>query len=450
MGRSRKTADLNANMEPLGSRVKGPTHKSRSLWQEEEFEDLPRSRSRHRSKQTSRRARSSSKSPRRSSHYRPRSRSPCSSRRSRRFVRSVSPRKDSSSGSYESRSYHDGATPRDRGVSNSDYYRPSYTVRSISRSSETKGQALSLVSSYNPGESLDDKETPVTETWAEIASRKHRELAIAASNLLNSPSPIEESWVEIAGRKHREIMSIAAANAITSAQIPVTTSVEEPHPFESPTRFEPSTPSKERTPAVNMPPVIPTRDARSSLSARTKLRQEEGLDLQRQISSLIYNRKNISPAKPKVGITVEAKKEVTIPSTLIKASPQHSGTSSTATMPASIQDLQSRVKFLVSAPFQGMHPSRQSLLNSSPVPLPETSPEDLYIQVESRLPVSPPKTTISTAILQTKIQELRRASSSSEAPKPIPSVVDESFFADDPFYSEYNTFEPVIPTHWQD
>ncbi|KAF7874091.1 hypothetical protein EAF04_002763 [Stromatinia cepivora] len=451
MGRSNKMVGPNANMEPLGSRTKDSSYSSSSVEQEQDSEYRPRSRSPLRSHQTSRRTRSASKSPgshyRRhsgspqySSHYRPRSQSPKYSRHarvrsrspqsSRRSCRSGSYQEVSSSSSYRSQSPHHRVTPSDRGVANSSYYRPSYAVRHTSISSESRGQTLSFVSTYNLGDSLDNEKTIVTESWVELASRKHKEFMAPAPNSTDPPSPMEESWVEIASRKHKELMAIAAANTTTSIQIPLAASVEGSQPFEQSTAFE------QPTSAVNTASINSVRDARSSLSERTKPKQAQGLDIQRQISSLPYPRKPktrpTSSVKPKVGIKTNVKKEDIGPFTLFESSTKHPSISSMESMPVPVQEIRPRSDFLMSVANQGTHPSRQILLNSSPPPI--QSPENLYIQADSRVTISPPKIRINTETLQSKIQELRRASSASEKPRPIPSVVDESFLANGPFF----------------
>ncbi|KAI9643844.1 hypothetical protein NHQ30_007195 [Ciborinia camelliae] len=440
MGRPKKPAGPNANLEPLGPRHNGSAHKPSSMKLEENIEKRPRSRSPSRTNHTSHRVHHRTRSPRvfghhhwrsrspkSSRHARHRSRSPQSSRRSRRSPRSLSPVKVSSSRSYRSRSPHhrDRVAPHDRGVPNSRYYRQSYAIRGASRPSESKGQIHSPVSTYNLGDPLDDEETPVTESWAELASRKHRELGVPAPN---PPSPIGESWVEIASRKRTELMAIAAAKATTSIQIPLTISSKKSHSFSQLTSFE------QLTPAVKAHPVSPVKYVRSSLSERNRLRQAEGLDIQRQVSSLIYPRKTkarpIFPAKPKVGITMEVRKEDIV---LVESSAQPPGPFS-ATMPASVQEIHLQNEVPMFAPNQGMHPSRQSLLNSSPMPK-KSKEINLYIQAESNLDVSPPRIRINTETLQSKIQELRRTSSASEKPRPIPSIMDDESFVNAPFES---------------
>ncbi|KAJ8062417.1 hypothetical protein OCU04_008958 [Sclerotinia nivalis] len=453
MGKSKKMPGPNANMEPLGSRAKDSSYSSGSVKQEQDSEYRSRSRSPSRSHQTFRRTRSTSKSPgshyRRhsgspqfSSHYRPRSRSPKYSRHalvrsrspqsSRRSHRSGSYQEVSSSSSYRSQSPHHRGAPSDRGVANSSYYRPSYAVRHTSIPSESKGQALSFASTCNLGDSLDNEKTIVTESWVELASCKHKEFMAPAFNSTDPPSPMEESWVEIASRKHKELMAIAAANITTSIQIPFAASVEESQHFEQSTAFE------RPTSAVNTAFVNSVRDARYSLSERTKPRQAEGLDIQRQISSLLYPRKPktrpISSVKPKVSIKTNFKKEDIGPFTSFESSAKHPRSSSMESMPVPVQEMHPRHGFLMSAANQGMHPSRQILLNSSPPPI--QSPENLYIQADSRVTISPPKIRINTETLKSKIRELRRASSASEKPRPIPSVMDESFLANGPFQSD--------------
>ncbi|QSZ32823.1 hypothetical protein DSL72_002403 [Monilinia vaccinii-corymbosi] len=287
-----------------------------------------------------------------------------------------------SSRSYRSRSPPHKVPPRDRGVANSDYYRPSYAVRSASKSSESKGQAPSVVSAHIFGESLDDEETPGTKSWAELASCKHREwTAPAASSAYSDlPSPIEESWAEMASRKHKELMAIEASKAAALAKVTPTT------------------------------PANP-RYARSFLGNRTRLREIEGLDIQRQVSSLTY------PRKVKAGA-----------------------------LPVEPKDSRVYSREPISALELGMHASKQSL---SSFPL-QDSPENSYITAEPHHPISPPKVQVNTETLRSRLQELPRASFASEKPRPIRSIMDEPFFDDDAFESEPNDFEPVVPTHWQD
>ncbi|KAF7880690.1 uncharacterized protein EAF01_011959 [Botrytis porri] len=578
MGKGKKMAG-NANMEPLGSRTKIPTYNSNPLKQEENDEDLPnfraeassymfgsikqeednedsfrgrfRSRSPLETHQSPRRTRSQcrsrspddhhrsiSKTRRYSNHYRPRYRSPKSSRisqnphksrQSQRSISSISAQKVSSSSSYRFRSpdhrdqdtpsgFYYGQNPRrssptdkgasrgsyytpssrrdspkDRGVQNSSYYRPSYSVRNTSMFPESKSRALSLASTYSLRESLDDEETLTTESWTKLASRKHGEFMFPAYNSPEPPSPIEESWAEIASRKHKELMAIKAADTTTSKDIPLATSVGESKPLKQTITLEQSTSVAKDT------PVSPVKDVRSLLFERRRQSKAQGLDIQNQISSLLYPRKRkarqIPPTETKIDVTTDMEKDVGF-AKLSESSAQHSNTSplpiplqemssqSEALVSASdqgihlerqgflndlpmlisssqrsslspekstfvtVQDIYPQSEFNVSALNQGMHPERQFLLQTSPSP--NESPEHLHQQAESRLTISPPIIKIETQTLQSKIQ-LRRASSPDEKPKPIPSIMSEPSFTDDLFQSDqYQDVEPVIPTHWQD
>lgn len=223
---------------------------------------------------------------------------------------------------------------------------------------------------------------------------------------------MEESWVEIASRKHKELRAIAAANSVTSIQIPLTSIVEESLP-------KPSTAFEQKTSTVKIALADPAKDARSSLSERTKLRQIEGLDIQNQISCLIYRRKPkarpISPAKPEVGITTGVGQEDIDSSILFAPAALDIGISSMESMPVPVpmQEIQPQNEFPISATTQGIHPSRQSLLVTSP--LQTQSLKNLHRQTESHITPSPTKIRINTETLKSKIQELRRASFASKS-----------------------------------
>ncbi|CAD6442590.1 a3c20c3a-509d-4a89-96d1-48a49f5dfcd5 [Sclerotinia trifoliorum] len=467
MGKSKKMPGLNSNMEPLGFHAKNSSYGSSSVRQEQDSEYHPHSRSPSRSRQTFPHVSSTTKSPSShyqrhsrgpqfSSHYRLRSRSPNYSRAA--HVRSRSPhsfrysqrfgsyQELSSSSFYTYQSSHHKGFTSDRDVSNSSYYRPSYAFRDTRIPSKSNGQLLSFVSTYNLGESLDTEETIVKESWAELASCKHKEFIDPSLNSTNSSSPMEQSWVEIASRKHKELMAIAAANITTSIQTPLAGSLEGSQPLDQ------SAASERQRSTVNTAYVDSVRDARYSFDERTKPRQAEGSDIQRQISSLLYPRKPKtrppSSVKTKVGTETNVKREDIGPFTLFELSAKHPRSSSIESMSVPVQEIHPQNDFLMSEANQIMHPSRRILLNTSPPPI--QSSENLYIQADSPVIISPPKIKINTETLQTKIQELRRASFASKRPRPIPSIMDESFLTNGPFQSDPYANEPVIPTHWQD
>ncbi|KAF7953076.1 hypothetical protein EAE96_006295 [Botrytis aclada] len=578
MGKGKKMAG-NANMEPLGSRTKIPTHNSSPLKQEKDDEDLPhfraegssymfssvkeeedseysfrscsplkthqsprRTRPRSRSRSPDEHYRSISRTRRDSSHYRPRSRSPKGSRishvrsqsphksrQSRRSISPISAQKVSSSNSYRSRSPHhrgqdtpsgsyyrqsprrdphtdEGAsrgsyyrpsshrdTPTDRGVQISSYYRPSYSTQNTSMSSEYKTRALPLASTFSFRESLDNEETLITESWTKLSSRKHGEFMVPACNSPEPPSPIEISWAKIASPKHKELMAIKAGRITTSKYIPLATSVKESKSLKQTITLGQSTSVAKDT------PIQPVRAERSLLVNRRMQNKAEGLDIQHQISSLLYPRKRkarqILATEPKMNVTTEMEKDVGFAKSF-ESSAQHSNTpplptplqemhsQSGAPLSASdqgihperqgflndppmlisssqrssisfkkstfvpVQEIHPQGELVVSALEQGMHPERQFLLQNSPSPI--ESPEHLHLQAESLPTISAPKIKVNTQNLQSKIQELRRISSAGEKPKPIPSIMNESLFTDDPFESDQYAVEPVIPTHWQD
>lgn len=103
----------NPNMEPLGPRANGSSDNSNLHQKEKDSQCIPRSRLQSRGR-------------RNSTPDRPRSRSPLQPRRQ---DPSVSSQKESRSRIYSSRSppHSHRMAPRDRGVQNSDYYRPSYS-----------------------------------------------------------------------------------------------------------------------------------------------------------------------------------------------------------------------------------------------------------------------------------------------------------------------------------
>ncbi|TGO83487.1 hypothetical protein BPOR_0640g00080 [Botrytis porri] len=320
--------------------------------------------------------------------------------------------------------------------------------------------------------------TLTTESWTKLASRKHGEFMFPAYNSPEPPSPIEESWAEIASRKHKELMAIKAADTTTSKDIPLATSVGESKPLKQTITLEQSTSVAKDT------PVSPVKDVRSLLFERRRQSKAQGLDIQNQISSLLYPRKRkarqIPPTETKIDVTTDMEKDVGF-AKLSESSAQHSNTSplpiplqemssqSEALVSASdqgihlerqgflndlpmlisssqrsslspekstfvtVQDIYPQSEFNVSALNQGMHPERQFLLQTSPSP--NESPEHLHQQAESRLTISPPIIKIETQTLQSKIQ-LRRASSPDEKPKPIPSIMSEPSFTDDLFQSD--------------
>ncbi|KAF7887487.1 hypothetical protein EAF00_009781 [Botryotinia globosa] len=406
--------------------------------------------------------------------------------------RGSSTNEEASRGSYFRPSPHKD-TPTDRGVQNSSYYRPSYSIRNASVFSESKSRTLSLASTYSLRKSLDDEETLTTESWTKPSSRKHGDFMVSAYNSLEPPSLTEESWAEIASRKHKGLMEIKAANISTSNHIPLATSVGESKPFKQTITLEQSTSVAKDT------PVSPVADVRSLLFKRKRQSKAEGLDIQHQISSLLYSRtrkaRQIPPTESKMKVTTDVEKD----SGFAKSSESSAQHSSTPPLSIPLQEMHSQSEALLSASDQGMHPERQGFLSDSPMLIPSSqrssissrkstliaaqdiypqseihvsalnqgmhperqsllttspstneSPEHLHLQAESDFTDSPPKITIDTQILQSKIQEIRRASSSDEKPRPIPSVMNELSFTDDPFESDQYAVEAVIPTHWQD
>ncbi|KAF5875100.1 uncharacterized protein Bfra_003553 [Botrytis fragariae] len=363
-------------------------------------------------------------------------------------------------------------TPMDRGVQNSSYYRPSYSVRNARVFSESKDRALSLASTYSLGESLDDEETLTTESWTKPSSHKQGEFMVPAYKSPEPPSTIEESWAEIASRKHKELMAIKAANITTSKHISLATSEGESKPLKQIITLEQSASVEKDT------PVSPVRDVRLLLFKRKRQSKAEGLDIQHQISSLLYPRKRKArqtpPTESKMNVSTDVEKDVDF-AKVFESSAQRS---STRQLPIPLQEMNSQSEALLSASDQGIHPERQGFLNNSPMlippsqrssisskslrmhperqfllqtsPSPNESPEHLHLQAESRPTISPSKIKIDTQTLQSKIQELRRASSADEKPRPIPSIMNELSFSDDPFESDQYAVEPVIPTHWQD
>ncbi|KAF7914901.1 hypothetical protein EAE99_010455 [Botrytis elliptica] len=497
-----------------------------------------RIRSRSRSRSPDDHHRSIPRTLRYSNHYRSRSRSPKSSyinqsphksRQSRRSISSISAQKVSSSSSYRSRSprhrdqdttkgSYDGKSPRrgsptdegasrgfyyrpspytdtpmDRGVQNSSYYRPSYSIRNASIFSESKSRAFSLASSYSLRESLDDEETLTTVSCTKPSSRKRGEFMVPAYNYPEPSSPIEESWAEIASRKHKESMANRAANMTTSKHVSLATSVGESKPLKKAVNLE------KWESVVKGTPVSPVRGERSLLFKRKKQSKAEGLDIQNQISSLLYPRKRkalqIPPTESKMNVTTDVEKGVGV-AELFESSAQNS---STPPLPIALQEMHSQSEALLSASDQGIHPERQGFVDNSPMPIPSSqrssisskkstfstvqdvypqseinvsalnqgmhperqfllqtspspneSPEHLHLQAESRLTISSPKIKVDTQTLQSKIQELRPSSSFDEKPRPIPSIMNELSITDDPFESDQYAVEPVVPTHWQD
>lgn len=214
-------------------------------------------------------------------------------------------------------------------------------------------------------------------------------------------------------------MAVTAAKKTTSIQSPLAAPAEGSQIVRQSTVFERSTST------VNAASVNSVRDVRYSLSEGTRPRQAEGLDIQRQISSLLYPRKpkTLPPSSfnPKVGTEMNVKKEDISPLTLFELSAKHPSSSSTESMHMLAQEIHPRSDFLMSAANQGIHPSRRFLLNLSPPPI--QSPQNLHIQADSRVTISSPKIRINTETLQTKIQELRRASSASESLASIASFL---------------------------
>ncbi|TEY50252.1 hypothetical protein BOTCAL_0279g00070 [Botryotinia calthae] len=505
-------------------RAKGSSYMFGSIKQEGDNEGRFRSRSPLRTYQSPRRTRSQSRSRspdghyhslsrarRYSSHYRPRSRGPKNSRishvhaqspqrsrhfrQSRRSISSISAQKVSSSSPHRSRPPHQKGqntpnytycrqsprrgsptdegpskgsyyrpsphrdAPTDRGVLDNSYYRLSCSARNTSVSSGSKGRAVSLASTYSLRESLNNEETLITESWAKLSSRKHEELMVSAYNSPEPPISIEESWAEIASRKHKELMATKAANMTTSKYIPLATYVEESEPFKQTVTLKQSTSVEKDT------PVNPVRDTRLSLVNRKKQSKAEGLDIQHQISSLMYprrrNPRRISPTEPKMNVAADVKKGVS-DAKLLQSSAQHSDT---PLLLVPLQEMHPQSYALLSASDQGIHPERQGFLNNPPLlisssqrpsisskkymfvmvqeiypqselnvsaleqgmhserqfllqtsPSPNESLEHLHLQAESRLIISPPKVKINTQTLQLKIQELRRVSFAGKFP----------------------------------
>ncbi|KAF7883443.1 uncharacterized protein EAF02_005363 [Botrytis sinoallii] len=459
MRRGKKMAG-NANLEPLGSRTKIPTYNSSPLKQEKNDEDPPhfraegssyifgsikqegnneyrfRSRSPLETRRPPRRIRSRSRSrsltttivpflepvgiPSPSIAFqKPKSsyisQSPHKSRQSRRSISSISAQKVSSSSSYRSRSprhrdqdttkgsYY-GKSPRrgsptDEGASRGFYYRPSPygdtpMDRGVQNSSYYRPITLTTVSCTKP------------------SSRKRGEFMVPAYNYPEPSSPIEESWAEIASRKHKESMANRAANMTTSKHISLATSVGESKPLKKAVTLE-----KWESVAKGTP-VSPVRGERSLLFKRKKQSKAEGLDIQNQISSLLYPRKRkdlqIPPTESKMNVTTDVEKGVGV-AKLFESSAQNS---SPPPLPIPLQEMHSQSEALLSASDQGIHPERQGF-------------------AESRLTISSPKIKIDTQTLQSKIQELRPSSSFDEKPRPIPSIMNELSFTDDPFESDH-------------
>lgn len=298
--------------------------------------------------------------------------------------------------------------------------------------------------------------TLITESWAKLSSHKHEELMVPAYSSPEPPISIEESWVEIASRKHKELMATKAAN---TKYVPLATYVEESGPFKQTVTFEQSTSVEKDA------PIDTVRDTRLSLINRKKQSKAEGLDIQHQISSLMYphrrNPRRISPTEPKMNVAADVEKGVS-DAKLLQSSAQHSDTplllvplqemhpqsnallsasdqgihperqgflnnppllisssqrpsiSSKKSMFVTVQEIYPQSELNVSALRQGMHPERQFLLQTSPSP--NESLEHLHLQAESRPLISPPKIRINTQTLQSKIQELRRVSFAGKFP----------------------------------
>lgn len=275
-----------------------------------------------------------------------------------------------------------------------------------------------------------------------------------AYNSPKPPTPIEESWAEIASRKHKELMTIKAADIITSKHLLLATSVGESKPLKQKIALEQS------ASVVKSTPDSPVRDLRSLLFKRKKQSKAEGLDIQRQISSLLYPRmrktRQIPPTESKMKVTTDVEKDVGF------AKPFESSAqrSSTPPLPIPLQEMHPQSQALSSASDQDIHPERQGFLNNSPMLTPSSerssissekstfvtvqniypqseinvpalnqgmhserqfllqtslspneSPEHLHLQVESRLTNFSPKIEIDTQTLRSKIREIRRASS---------------------------------------
>ncbi|TGO19073.1 hypothetical protein BTUL_0006g01090 [Botrytis tulipae] len=323
--------------------------------------------------------------------------------------------------------------------------------------------------------------TLTTESWTKPPSRKHRDSMVSAYKSLEPPSPIEESWAEFASRKHKGLMAIKAANITTSNHIPLATSLGESKPLKQTITL------KQSESVAKDNPVSPDADVRSLLFKRKKQSKAEGLDIQHQISSLLYSRmrkaRQIPPTESKMKVTTDVEKD----SGFAKSSESSAQHSSTPPLPIPLQEMHSQSEALLSASDQGIHPERQGFLNDSPMLIPSSqrlsvsskkstfiavqdiypqseidmsalnrgmhperqfllkispstneSPEHLHLQAESDFTNSPPKIKIDTQTLQSKIQEIRRASSSGtdEKPRPIPSIMNELSFTDDRFESD--------------
>ncbi|RAL64030.1 hypothetical protein DID88_003218 [Monilinia fructigena] len=356
MGRSKKPSASNANFEPLvGSRANSADKNSNPIQMEQYTKDLSLSCSGTGTYQSTRAARPHPRSPQSASHYSPlstRLRRPLHRPRSppcppRRRSPSGSPR-ISTSRSYRSRSPPHRVPPRHRGVANSDYYRPSYAARTPSKSPEYKYRTLSVVSAHGPGESLDAEKISTTESWAELASRKHREWTAPAPSSPTLPDSIQESWVEMASRKHKELKVVEASKANDLAEIA---------------------------------PITPTKPKEARfLKERARLKEIEGLDIPE--SSLLANlcpksqKARASVPFKKVGPTIKARKKDISSPPLVKVSPQRSRIHSKE--PTSVLE-------------QDIPRPKQSLLGSFPI---QDFSENSYIPAEHRQTISPPKVRI--------------------------------------------------------
>ncbi|TGO79563.1 hypothetical protein BELL_0029g00290 [Botrytis elliptica] len=321
--------------------------------------------------------------------------------------------------------------------------------------------------------------TLTTVSCTKPSSRKRGEFMVPAYNYPEPSSPIEESWAEIASRKHKESMANRAANMTTSKHVSLATSVGESKPLKKAVNLE------KWESVVKGTPVSPVRGERSLLFKRKKQSKAEGLDIQNQISSLLYPRKRkalqIPPTESKMNVTTDVEKGVGV-AELFESSAQNS---STPPLPIALQEMHSQSEALLSASDQGIHPERQGFVDNSPMPIPSSqrssisskkstfstvqdvypqseinvsalnqgmhperqfllqtspspneSPEHLHLQAESRLTISSPKIKVDTQTLQSKIQELRPSSSFDEKPRPIPSIMNELSITDDPFESD--------------
>lgn len=238
-------------------------------------------------------------------------------------------------------------------------------------------------------------------SWAELVELKYKELNPPTLNPPDMPIPIEESWAEMASRKHKEMME---SESLVSAVLSIPTSVEQSRTIEK------STFREQETEVVKATAVDPETETKSPVNERKRLPLFEGLDLQQQLRSLMYSR-NLKaaptlPMESKVGITMNAKKENNVYSTLVGVSTQDLTIFSVETRPDQAKEVQSSSETIIAASKQPMKPPGQSFPSPPSTlsgPLPSVSPSKVRINKEK---------------LQAKIIELRRASTASESLTP--------------------------------